>query len=68
MWQWCHERDLNIRDLAMQFAIKAPVKGNGIVLTGAANPTELDEVYEAATTQLPEDVWREFEAKFGVRI
>jgi len=68
MWQWCHDRDLNIRNLAMQFAIKAPVKGYGIVLTGAANPTELDEVYEAATTPLAEDVWQEFGAEFGVRI
>ena len=68
MWRWSHDRDLNIRDLAMQFAINAPIKGNGIVLTGAANPAELEEVYGATTTPLPEDVWQEFEAKFGVRI
>ncbi len=68
MWQWCQDRGLNIRDLAMQFAINAPVKGNGIVLTGSANPTEFDEVFAAATTPVPEDVWQEFEAQFGVRI
>lgn len=68
MWQWCQDRGLNIRDLAMQFAMNAPVKGNGIVLTGSANPTEFDEVYAAATTPVPEDVWREFEAEFGVRV
>ena len=68
MWQWCEDRSLNIRDLAMQFAMNAPVKGNGIVLTGSANPTEFDEVYAAATTPVPEDVWQEFEAEFGVRV
>jgi D-threo-aldose 1-dehydrogenase len=67
MWQWCEERGLNIRDLAMQFAMNAPVEGNGIVLTGVANPTEFDEAYASATTPLPEEVWQEFETKFGVR-
>ena len=68
MWQWCQDRGLNIRDLAIQFAMNAPVKGNGIVLTGSANPTEFDEVYAAATTPVPEDVWQQFEAEFGVRV
>ena len=68
MWQWCKDRGLNIRDLAMQFAMHAPVRGNGIVLTGAANPTQFDEVYAAATTPVAEDVWSEFEAEFGVRV
>ena len=68
MWQWCKDRDLNIRDLAIQFALNAPVKGNGIVLTGSANPTEFEEIYAAATTPLPETVWQDFEAEFGLRI
>ena len=67
MWRWCKDRGLNIRDLAMQFAMHAPVQGIGVVLTGAANPTELDEVYVSATTPVPEDVWQEFEANFGLR-
>jgi hypothetical protein len=37
-------------------------------VTLLARSTWLDEVYEAATTPLPEDVRQEFEAKFGVRI
>jgi aryl-alcohol dehydrogenase-like predicted oxidoreductase len=68
MWQWCKDRGLNIRDLAIQFAMHAPVKGNGIVLTGSANLREFEEVYEAATTPVLEDVWQEFEAEFGVRV
>lgn len=68
MWQWCKEQGLNIRDLAMQFALHAPVRGNGIVLTGPANPKEFHEVYASATTIVPENVWQDFEANFGVRI
>ena len=67
-WEWCESRGLNIRDLAMQFALNAPVKGNGIVLTGSANPREFDEAFASATTEVPEIVWQEFEAAFGVRI
>ena len=68
MWKWCKDRGLNIRDLAMQFAMNAPVKGIGIVLTGPANPTELDEVYSAATTLVSKGIWQEFHAEFGVQI
>jgi len=68
MWQWCQDHGLNIRQLAMQFAMNAPVKGIGIVLTGSANSTEFEEVYEAATTPVSEDVWQMFEAEFGVRV
>jgi aryl-alcohol dehydrogenase-like predicted oxidoreductase len=68
MWQWCKEQGLNIRDLAMQFVLNAPVEGNGIVLAGPANQKEFNEVYASATTEVPETVWRDFEAAFGVRI
>ena len=68
MWKWCHDRGLNIRDLAMQFAMHAPVQGTGIVLTGAANLAEFEEVCAAATTPVAEEVWSAFEAEFGVRV
>ena len=68
MWAWCNERDLNIRDLALQFALNAPVECNGIALTGPANPKEFHEAYESATTEVPEAVWQDFEVEFGVRI
>ena len=68
MWQWCQERGLNIRDLAMQFALNAPVEGNGMVLAGPANRKEFDEVYASATTEVAETVWQDFEAAFGIRI
>ena len=68
MWQWCQERGLNIRDLAMQFALNAPVAGNGIILVGTTNRRELAEVYASATTEVPQAVWQDFEAEFGVGI
>ncbi|MEM7031327.1 MAG: aldo/keto reductase [Chloroflexota bacterium] len=68
MWQWCQDRGVSIRHLAMQFAMHAPVQGNGIVLTGAANPVEFDEVYEAATMPIADDVWHDFDVEFGVRV
>ena len=68
MWKWCVERELNIRDLAIQFALNAPVNNNGIVLTGPANLKQFEEVYLSATNEVPESVWRGFETEFGVKI
>ena len=68
MWKWCDDRDLNIRDLAIQFALQAPVEGNGIVLTGPSNLKEFDEVYKSATSEVPENVWQGFKHAFGISI
>ena len=68
MWEWCEDRGLNIRDLAIQFVLNAPVEGNGIVLTGSANLRQFEEVYASATTDVPEAVWQDFESEFGIRI
>ena len=67
MWEWCQERDLNIRDLAMEFALCAPVRGNGIVLTGPSNPQEFDEAFSSATNNVSDSDWAKFNSKFGVR-
>ena len=64
MWQWCQERGVNIRHLAMQFCLAAPV--DGIVMVGPANKTQVEEAYEAATVDVPLEIWRAFEAEFGV--
>jgi len=68
IWKWCIDTDVNIRTLALQFALHAPVKGNGIVLTGASNPTEIEETYNDAITTIPDDVWDTFGAEFGVKV
>ena len=65
MWQWCQERGVNIRHLAMQFCLAAPV--DSIVMVGPANKTQVEEAYEAATANVPPEIWRDFEAEFGVR-
>jgi aryl-alcohol dehydrogenase-like predicted oxidoreductase len=67
MWKWCNERDINIRHLAMQFAMHAPVEDQGIVLTGAANLAQLEDSLRIATTPVDEETWQAFEAEFGVR-
>ena len=65
MWNWCLERDLNIRHLAIQFCLAAPA--SSIVLPGASTRRQIDEAYEAATADIPQEIWKEFEAEFGVR-
>ncbi len=64
MWTWCREHGVNIRHLAMQFCLAAPI--DGIVMAGPANRQQVEEAYEAATTEVPDDVWRDFGAEFGV--
>ncbi len=67
IWQWCNDEGINIRDLAIQFVLNAPVKGNGIVLTGPSNKKEFDEVYKSATKILPKKIWEKFEKEFTVK-
>ena len=64
MWRWCRERDVNIRHLAMQFCLAAPI--DGIVMPGPADTRQVEEAYEAATAEVPPELWRDFEAEFGV--
>ena len=64
VWTWCRDRGLNIRHLAMQFCLAAPI--DGIVMAGPANKQQVQEAYEAATAEVPSDVWDDFRAEFGV--
>ena len=64
MWTWCQARGVNIRHLAVQFCLAAPV--DGIVMFGPADKRQVEEGYEAATANIPHDVWHDFEAEFGV--
>lgn len=68
MWRWCTDRGINIRHLAMQFAMNAPVSDKGIVLTGAANLEQLEDSLHIATTPVDEEIWQQFEAEFGVQM
>ena len=65
MWKWCQERDVNIRHLAMQFCLAAPI--DGVVMFGPADKAQVEDGYEAATTDIPADIWEAFEKEFGIR-
>ena len=66
MWRWCRERDVDIRHLAIQFCLAAPVAG--FVLPGQASADEVRSSVEAATQSVPEAIWREFGATFGLDV
>ena len=65
MWKWCQERQVNIRHLAMQFCLAAPI--NGVVMFGPADKAQVEDGYEAATADISEDIWQAFEAEFGIK-
>ena len=65
MWKWCQERDVNIRHLAMQFCLAAPI--DGVVMFGPADKAQVEDGYEAATADIPLDIWEAFEAEFGIK-
>ena len=65
MWKWCQERRVNLRHLAMQFCLAAPI--DGIVMFGPADKAQVEDGYEAATAAIGEDIWEAFETEFGVK-
>ena len=66
MWNWCRQRGINIRHLAVQFCLAAPI--DGIVMAGPCNQEQVNDAYEAATAQVSPAVWAEFKAKFGIGV
>jgi aryl-alcohol dehydrogenase-like predicted oxidoreductase len=66
MWQWCQEQDVDLKHLAMQFCLDAPV--DGIVLSGPADRHQLQDAYDAATQEIPAEIWADFEQEFGVGV
>ncbi len=66
MWLWCQENDVDIKHLAMQFCLDAPI--DGIVMSGPADRSQLEDAYEAATQNVPAEMWAEFESEFGVGV
>ena len=65
MWKWCQEHEVNIRHLAMQFCLAAPIEG--VVMFGPADKAQVEDGYEAATADISEDVWEAFETEFGIK-
>jgi aryl-alcohol dehydrogenase-like predicted oxidoreductase len=67
MWKWCRDRSINIRHMAIQFCMAAP-DIDSIVLPGPASVQQLEEAYEAGTELISAEVWRDFEAEFGIGV
>ncbi len=65
MWKWCQEHNVNIRHLAMQFCLAAPI--DGVVMFGPADKAQVEDGYEAATADIPENIWEAFESEFGIK-
>jgi aryl-alcohol dehydrogenase-like predicted oxidoreductase len=64
MWSWCQEHGVDIRHLAVQFAMAAPI--DGIVMPGPGSKEHVEDVYRFATTEVDPEVWRAVKAEFGV--
>jgi aryl-alcohol dehydrogenase-like predicted oxidoreductase len=64
MWSWCQEQGVDIRHLAVQFVMAAPI--DGIVMPGPGTKEHVEDVYRFATTEVDPEVWRAFKAQFGV--
>jgi aryl-alcohol dehydrogenase-like predicted oxidoreductase len=66
MLSWCGERGLDIRHLAIQYCLAAPVES--IVRPGQASLEEVEGTYEAATVDISDDAWREFGQEFAIDV
>ena len=65
IWTWCRERGVNIRHLAIQFCLAAPV--DSLVMFGPSNIQQVRDAYKAATDTIPTDLWEKFDQDFGIR-
>ena len=65
IWTWCREHGVNIRHLAIQFCLAAPV--DSVVMFGPSNIQQVRDAYEAATDTIPTDLWQKFDQAFGIR-
>ncbi|MEE2658612.1 MAG: aldo/keto reductase [Candidatus Latescibacterota bacterium] len=66
MLDWSRERGVDIRHLAIQFCLATPVES--IVLPGQASADEVDGTYEAATTAIAAEIWRDFGQDFDIDV
>lgn len=66
MWIWCQQRKVDIRHLAIQFCLAAPV--DGFVLPGQASADEVRSSHASATETVSDSVWREFGTAFDLNV
>ncbi len=65
IWTWCRENAVNIRHLAIQFCLAAPV--DSVVMFGPASIQHVHDAYEAATDTIPSELWEKLGQEFGIR-
>ena len=65
IWTWCRENGVNIRHLAIQFCLAAPV--DSVVMFGPASIRHVQDAYEAATDTIPSELWEKLERDCGIR-
>lgn len=65
IWSWCRENGVNIRHLAIQFCLAAPV--DSVVMFGPASVRHVHDACEAATDAIPPELWERLEEEFGIR-
>jgi aryl-alcohol dehydrogenase-like predicted oxidoreductase len=64
MWSWCREKGVDIRHLAVQFVMALPM--DGMVMPGPGTREHVEDMLRFATTELDPEIWRAFQAQFGV--
>ena len=65
IWNWCRENGINIRHLAIQFCLAAPV--DSVVMFGPASIRHVQDAYEAATDTISSELWEKLEQDCGIR-
>ena len=62
-WQWCQEEGVDLLQLALQFCLQDDrIHGNNI---GSLNVEQLEANVRAASVPLSDEVWEQYEARFG---
>ena len=64
IWTWCRENGVNIRHLAIQFCLAAPV--DSVVMFGPASIQHVHDAYQAATDTIPTELWEKLEQDCGI--
>ena len=65
-WQRCIEKGIDMLQLAIQFCLREErIHGNNI---GLLNLEQLKANVRAASAPLPDEVWEEYDARFGSNI
>ena len=56
LWQWAEENNQNLLNLAIQFCLRQPLIHTN--LTGSKDAIEVEQNFAAATTPVPEEIWK----------